>query len=109
MLFSHEFKCLRNILALKMQKKMQYKSFTNGPRREKNCLRGGGGGGGGRVANNTGEDQPAYLRILISAFIIRVLESTISRVRVFTGSGLITGSVRIGSDRARNWPIPLLN
>ena len=30
-------------------------------------------------------------------------------VRVFTGSGLITGSDRIGPDRARNWPIPLLN
>ena len=29
-------------------------------------------------------------------------------VRVFTGSGLITGSDRIGPDRARNWPISLL-
>ena len=27
-------------------------------------------------------------------------------VRVFTGSGVITGSDRIGPDRARNWPIP---
>ena len=32
-----------------------------------------------------------------------------NRVRVFTGSGLITGSDRIGPDRSRNWPIPLLN
>ena len=34
-----------------------------GPRREKTCLRG--------VANNTGADQPAHPRSLISAFVIR--------------------------------------
>ena len=38
-----------------------------GPRREKTCLRG--------FANNTGADQPAHPRSLISAFIIRFLES----------------------------------
>ena len=32
-----------------------------------------------------------------------------NRVRVYTGSDLITRSDRIGPDRARNWPIPLLN
>ena len=36
-----------------------------------------GGGGGGGVANNTGADQPAHLRSLISAFVIRVLASII--------------------------------
>ena len=36
-----------------------------GPRREKTCLRGFG--------NNTGADQPAHPRSLISAFVIRVL------------------------------------
>ena len=36
-----------------------------GPRREKTCLRG--------FANNTGADQPAHPRSLISAFVIRVL------------------------------------
>ena len=40
-----------------------------GPRREKTCLRG--------FANNTGADQPAHPRSLISAFVIRFLESTI--------------------------------
>ena len=43
-----------------------------GPRREKSCLRG--------FANNTGADQPAHPRSLISAFVIRVLESTISKL-----------------------------
>ena len=36
-----------------------------GPQREKTCLRG--------LANNTGADQPAHPRSLISAFVIRVL------------------------------------
>ena len=39
---------------------------------------------------------------------INILEAR-PGVRVFTGSGLITGSDRIGPDRARNWPIPLIN
>ena len=42
---------------------------SNGPRREKTCLRG--------FANNTGADQPAHRRSLISAFAIRVLKITI--------------------------------
>ena len=46
-----------------------------GPRREKTCLRGFG--------NNTGADQPAHPRSLISAFVIRFLESTKSRRQVF--------------------------
>ena len=32
------------------------------------------------VANNTGADQPAHPRSLISAFVIRVLESTTSKL-----------------------------
>ena len=46
--------------------------ITHGPRREKTCLRG--------FANNTGTDQPAHPRSLISAFVIRVLESAISKL-----------------------------
>ena len=42
-----------------------------GPRREKTFLR--------RFENNKGADQPAHLRSLISAFVIRLLESIISR------------------------------
>ena len=40
--------------------------MTFGPRREKTCLWG--------FANNTGADQPAHPRSLISAFVIRFLE-----------------------------------
>ena len=43
-----------------------------GPRREKTCL--------WWFAKNTGADQPAHPRSLISAFVIRVLESIISRL-----------------------------
>ena len=46
--------------------------LLNGPRREKICLRG--------FANNTGADQPAHPRSLIRAFVIRVFESTISKL-----------------------------
>ena len=45
---------------------------TFGPRREKTCL--------WRFANNKGADQPAHPRSLISAFLIRLLESIISRL-----------------------------
>ena len=48
------------------------KLFIYGPRRKKTCLRG--------FANNTCADQPAHLRSLISAFVIRVLDSTISKL-----------------------------
>ena len=43
--------------------------LQNGPRRKKTCLRG--------FANNTGADQPAQPRSLISALVIRFLKSTI--------------------------------
>ena len=44
----------------------------DGPRRENTCLRG--------FANNTSADQPAHPCSLISTFVIRFLESTISRL-----------------------------
>ena len=43
---------------------LKQRFVLNGPRREKTCL--------GGIANNTGADQPAHLRSLISAFVIRV-------------------------------------
>ena len=49
-----------------------YYIFTFGPQREKTCLRG--------FANNTGADQPAHPRSLISAFVIRFLESVICKL-----------------------------
>ena len=45
--------------------------YYNGPRREETCLRG--------FANNSGADQPAHPRSLISAFVICDLESTRSK------------------------------
>ena len=43
-----------------------------GPRREKTCLR--------WFANNKGANQPVHPRSLISAFVIRLLESIIYRL-----------------------------
>ena len=43
-----------------------------GLRREKTCLR--------QFANNTGADQPAHLRSLISAFVIHYLKSIICKL-----------------------------
>ena len=42
-----------------------------GPRRDKTCLQG--------FVNNKGADQPAHTHRLISAFVIRLLESFISK------------------------------
>ena len=46
--------------------------IRNGPRREKTCLR--------RFADNPGTDQPAHPRSLISAFVIRFLQSIICKL-----------------------------
>ena len=56
-----------------------------GPRREKTCLRG--------FANNKGADQPAHPRRLISAFVIRVIGSTISRLATRENSTFLLVSV----------------
>ena len=48
------------------------KTTLIGHRREKTCLR--------RFANNKGADQPAHPRSLISAFVIRFSESSISKL-----------------------------
>ena len=45
---------------------------NNGPCRKKTCLRG--------FAKNTGADQPAHPRSLISAFFIRFLESIVCKL-----------------------------
>ena len=51
---------------------MYNKPSLNGPRHEKTCLR--------WFANSKGADQPAHTRSLTSAFVIRFLESIISRL-----------------------------
>ena len=48
------------------------KAISYGPRCEKTCLP--------WFANNTGADQPAHLRSLISAFVIRFLGNIICKV-----------------------------
>ena len=45
--------------------------LSNGPWREKTCLQG--------FVNNKGADQPAHMRSLISAFVVRLTESIMSR------------------------------
>ena len=57
--------CLLQILS----STLRFTSLSSGPWRKKTCLRG--------FANNTGADQPAHTRSLISAFVIRFLESTV--------------------------------
>ena len=47
-------------------------SHIYGPRHKKTCLR--------EFANNTGADQPAHSRRLISAYVIRLLESIICKL-----------------------------
>ena len=47
-------------------------AIINGPRGENTCLQ--------WFANNQGADQPAHPRSLISAFVIRLLESIVSRL-----------------------------
>ena len=69
------------------------------------------------VAKSSDKYEPYSSKKVTSCFshvcycciFILFLWERINWVRVFTGSGLITGSDRIGPDRARNWPIPLLN
>ena len=55
-----------------MQLKQDFDWGLYGPRREKTSLRG--------FANNTRADQPAHPRSLISAFVIRFLESNIGKL-----------------------------
>ena len=63
-------------------------SIANGPRREKTCLLG--------FANNTGAEQPAHPRSLISAFVIRFLESNICKLA--TGKISITYLVSVAEE-----------
>ena len=51
---------------------LKYEKLKNGPRREKTCLRG--------FANNNSAGQPAHPCRMISAFVIRFLESIISKL-----------------------------
>ena len=56
----------------KLHSTSRQRNVTNGPRRQKTCLQGFG--------NNTGADQPAHMRSLIRAFVIRFQEKNICRL-----------------------------
>ena len=55
-----------------VQQNGQFLREPYGPGREKTCLQ--------RFANNQGADQPAHSRSLISAFVICLLKSIVSRL-----------------------------
>ena len=63
-----------------------------GPQREKTCLR--------EFSNNTGADQPAHPRSLISAFVIRFLENNICTLA--TGAILIFCLVSVAEEAGLN-------
>ena len=58
---------------------------TNEPGHEKTCIM--------SYANNKGADQPAHPRSLISAFVVRCLDSVMSLVSVTKISSLLLASV----------------
>ena len=63
-----------SLLDVSSQEEVSYQVTCGiyGPRREKTCLCG--------FANTKGADQPAHPRSLISAFVIRFLESSICKL-----------------------------
>ena len=61
--------CIRYVKSKNLDK-LQLNRITNEPRHEKMCLM--------SYANNKGADQPAHPRSLISAFVVRCLDSIIS-------------------------------
>ena len=65
---------LNLVIATKKEDSVHVYTLQYGPRREKTCLRG--------FANNTGADQPAHPRSLISAFVIRLMESIICKIAI---------------------------
>ena len=54
-------------------------------------------------ANNKGTDQPAHPRSLISAFIVRCLDSIISQVSIVIIACLYLASVAEQAGLSRNW------
>ena len=54
-------------------------------------------------ANNKGADQPAHLRSLISAFIVRCLDSVMSLVSVTKISSLMLASVAEQASLSLTW------
>ena len=54
-------------------------------------------------ANNKGADQPAHPRSLISAFVVRCLDSVMSLVSVTKISSLILASVAEQASWSRTW------
>ena len=68
---------------------------TYDPGHEKTCLM--------SYANNKGADQPAHLRSLISAFVVRCLDSVMSLVSVTKISSLMLASVAEQASSSLTW------
>ena len=68
---------------------------TYEPGHEKMCLM--------SYANNKGADQPAHLRSLISAFVVRCLDSVMSLVSVIKISSLMIASVAEQASLSMTW------
>ena len=66
---TQKFYSYPKVLLMDLKWKKLFFPITYEPRHEKTCLR--------VFANNTGTDQPAHPRSLISAFVIRFLESIV--------------------------------
>ena len=66
------YRCVDQVLQPNLGPVTEKDTCIYGPHREKTCLRG--------FVNNTGTDQPAHPRSLISAFFIHFLESIICKL-----------------------------
>ena len=69
-----------------------------GPGHEKTCLT--------SYANNKGADQPAHPRSLISAFVVRCLDSVMSLVSVTKISSLMLASLAEQAGLSLTWSEP---
>ena len=69
--------------------------IANEPGHEKTCLM--------SYANNKGADQPAHPRSLISAFVVRCLDSVMSLVSVTKISSLMLASVTEQAGLSLTW------
>ena len=84
---------LKSCLQLRLTKDIMHNSFE--PGHEKMCLM--------SYANNKGADQPAHPRSLISAFVVRCLDSIMSLVGVTKNISLILASVAAQASLSLTW------
>ena len=73
----------------------QDQQFENEPGQEKMCLM--------SYANNKGADQPAHPHSLISAFVVRCLDSVMSLVSATKISSFMLASVAVQASLSLSW------